>query len=165
MPIPGVLLIADIEPGHLDAVLALNDEHVAETSALSRAALAAMVDEAFAATQAGDGRDGFLIAFAQDAAYESPNFLWFRRRYERFVYVDRIVVAGHARGRGLARAFYEDLFAEARRAGVPAIVCEVNVDPPNPASDAFHDRMGFFEAGRARLTDRAKTVRYLVKAL
>jgi hypothetical protein len=27
------------------------------------------------------------------ARYDSPNYLWFRNRYQRFVYVDRIVVA------------------------------------------------------------------------
>jgi predicted GNAT superfamily acetyltransferase len=44
--------------------------------------------------------DAFLLALDQDADYDSPNFRWFSARYPRFVYVDRIVVASAARGRG-----------------------------------------------------------------
>jgi uncharacterized protein len=33
-----------------------------------------------------------MLAFDQDADYDSPNFLWFRERLARFVYADRVVV-------------------------------------------------------------------------
>lgn len=36
-------------------------------------------------------------------------------------------------------------FARAREIG--AITCEYNIDPPNPASRAFHDKFGFRELG------------------
>jgi uncharacterized protein len=42
--------------------------------------------------------------------------------------------------------------------------CEINLLPPNPASDAFHARMGFVEVGAAQLAN-GKTVRYLERAL
>ncbi len=48
-----------------------------------------------------------------------------------------------ARGRGVARALYEAVFADARAAGLPLVCCEVNVEPPNPVSDAFHAALGF----------------------
>ena len=105
--------------------------------------------------------DAFLLAFDQDAPYDNPNFRWFGARYSRFVYVDRIVVASSARGRGLARMLYRDLFAEASRAGHSRIVCEVNCRPPNPGSDAFHAALGFAEVGVADIHDGRKTVRYL----
>jgi predicted GNAT superfamily acetyltransferase len=41
------------------------------------------------------------------------------------------------------------------------VCCEVNSDPPNPLSDAFHAALGFREVGRAFLPDRGKSVRYL----
>jgi predicted GNAT superfamily acetyltransferase len=41
----------------------------------------------------------------------------------------------------------------------------VNTEPPNPASDAFHARLGFVEVGRAVLPGGAKAVRYLRRAL
>ena len=96
-------------------------------------------------------REAFLLAFDQAADYDSPNFLWFRDRTPRFVYVDRIVVAPAARGRGHARRLYDDLFAQARRAGHDQVVCEVNSEPANPASDAFHAALGFSEVGRATI--------------
>ena len=109
--------------------------------------------------------DAFLLAFDQDARYDSPNFIWFRARYPRFVYVDRIVVAPSARGRGCARRLYDDLFEHAARAGHDRVVCEVNKTPPNPASDAFHAALGFVEVGSASVHGGSRTVRYLSHTL
>jgi uncharacterized protein len=148
----------------LDEMLALNAAHEVETSALDRAALVEMLEMAFHIATSAEGRDGFLIAFDQDAAYSSQNFLWFKARFDRFVYVDRVIVAHHARGRGLARTFYQDLFACAREAEHHSIVCEVNLDPPNPGSLAFHAAMGFVEVGQAALGD-GKVVSYQLAKL
>ena len=143
-------------------LLALNNEHAAELSLLDAAGLDALLRAAFYANRIG-ALDAALIAFDETADYASPNFLWFRDRYERFVYVDRVVVAPEARGRGLARALYADLFAVAARDGHALIVCEVNADPPNPASDAFHTALGFEAVGEAAIHNGAKTVRYLAR--
>jgi predicted GNAT superfamily acetyltransferase len=105
--------------------------------------------------------EAFCIALDQSAAYHNPNFDWFRGRLRRFVYIDRVVVADRARGRGLARAMYRALSAAAKEAGHTIVCCEVNIDPPNLASDRFHARFGFSEVGRAVLADRGKTVSYL----
>ena len=123
-----------------------------------------LVEQAFLARRIGD-LDAFLLAFDQDARYDSPNFLWFCARYPRFVYVDRIVVASSARGRGCARRLYGDLFEHAAEAGHKRVVCEVNTGPPNPASDAFHAALGFVEVGTASVYDGSRTVRYLSHAL
>lgn len=146
------------------ALLALNNQHAQETSHLDAAAWRGMIGEAFAAI-AADGSAGFLIAFDQAAAYDSVNFLWFRSRRSRFVYVDRIVVAQEHRKRGVGRFLYEDLFARAKHAGHDRICCEVNFAPPNPASDAFHARLGFAEVGRGALYGGSKVVRYLERPL
>ena len=146
------------------ALLALNNAHAQELSWLEPERLEQLVGRAFLARRIGD-LDAFLLAFDQDAAYDSPNFLWFRARYPRFVYVDRIVVASSARGRGCARRLYHDLFEHAARAGHQRVVCEVNIRPPNPASDAFHAALGFVEVGAATVHDGARTVRYLSYAL
>ena len=123
-----------------------------------------LVQEALLARRIGY-LDAFLLAFDQDARYDSPNFLWFRSRYPRFVYVDRIAVAASARGRGCARRLYHDLFEHTRRAGHARIVCEVNSTPANPESDAFHAALEFVEVGAASIHDGNKTVRYLPHAL
>jgi predicted GNAT superfamily acetyltransferase len=157
---------ADVAPPSplAGALLALNNDHAQELSWLTPERLTHVVGEAFYLRRVGHV-DAFLLAFDQDADYDSPNFLWFRARYPRFVYVDRIVVASSARGRGLARRLYEALFEEAERAGHSGVVCEVNSDPPNPGSDALHAALGFAEVGSAAIHDGSKTVRYLMRNL
>jgi uncharacterized protein len=136
----------------IDAILELNALHEVETSPLTRDKLAKMMDNAFHWAGVNSGRDGYVITFDQDADYDSANFLWFKSRYDRFVYVDRIVVAHHARGQGLARSLYNDLFKLARAQGHNNIACEINTDPPNPGSFAFHESMGFAEVGRVKMS-------------
>lgn len=146
----------------VECLLALNNAHAAELSLLDAARFRHLVAEAFYACRIGMG-DAFMLTFDETADYDSPNFLWFRERYPRFVYVDRICVSPQARGRGLARRLYDALFARARRAGHDVIVCEVNIAPPNPGSDAFHAALGFSEVGSAAIHGGEKTVRYLAR--
>ncbi|HEY6630689.1 MAG TPA: GNAT family N-acetyltransferase [Rhizobiaceae bacterium] len=154
------LITRDIEP----AVLALNNRHAEELSWLEPAELSHLVAGAFHARRIGD-LEAFLIAFDQDADYGSPNFLWFKARYPRFAYVDRIVVASEARGRGHARRLYDDLFERAANAGHEIVVCEINSDPPNPGSEAFHAALGFCHVGEARIHGGKKAVRYFARQL
>jgi uncharacterized protein len=147
-----------------EAMLTLNNTHAQELSWLEPERLAHLIGQAFLARRIGN-LDALLLAFDQDAHYDSPNFLWFRAHYPRFVYVDRIVVASSARGRGCARRLYDDLFAHAVQAEHDRIVCEVNSKPPNPLSDAFHAALGFVEVGTASVANDTKTVRYLMRML
>ena len=153
-----------VSPTAEPAVLALNNAHAAELSWLDRDRLTLLLRQAFHARRIGQV-DGFLLAFDENAPYDSPNYLWFCQRYRRFVYVDRVVVAPGARGRGYAGMLYADLFDRAGRVGHDIVVCEVNRDPPNPASDAFHAAQGFAEVGQAAIHQGSKTVRYLARAL
>ena len=145
------------------ALLALNNAHAEELFWLEPGRLQHLVAQAFLVQRIGN--IDALLAFDQDADYDSPNFLWFRARYPRFVYVDRIVVAESARGRGCARRLYQNLFEHAENAGYDRVVCEVNSRPPNPASDAFHAALGFIEVGTASIHEGSKTVRYLSRPL
>jgi len=145
-------------------LLALNNAHATELSPLTLAEFNQLIRASFSATAFEEGA-AFLIAFDETAAYDSPNFLWFRERYDRFVYVDRVVTSPLARGKGYAKALYADLFQRATLAGHSRIVCEVNFDPPNPASDAFHAALDFAEVGRASIHNGQKTVRYLLRSI
>lgn len=158
------LTTADLAGSDGEALLALNNAHAVELSWLEPEKLTHLVEEAFVARRVGVA-DALLLTFDQAADYDSVNYLWFRERYPAFVYVDRVVVADSARGRGLARALYDDLFAAARAAGHERIVCEVNSDPPNPASDRFHAALGFAVVGTAEIHGGKKTVTYLERAL
>jgi uncharacterized protein len=157
-------IISSISDDVRPAVLALNNEHAAELSWLEPQRLSFLIDQAFYARRIGEV-EAFLLAFDQDADYDSPNFLWFKSRYRRFVYIDRIAVSAHARGRGHARRLYHDLFNVAARNGHDIVVCEVNSDPPNPASDAFHAALGFSAVGHASIHGGKKSVRYFARSI
>jgi len=137
---------------------------VTETGPLDPAGLAALLAEASRAVVA-EPEAGFLIAFADTARIDGPNFRWFAQRMAGFLSIDRVIVAPAARGRGVARALYADAAAHARGLGLAALVAEVNTAPANPGSLAFHDREGFVPVGEAHLPDRGKTVRYLRKGV
>lgn len=157
------MIPADIAPGDIDWIYTLNKEHEVELSPLTRDGVLSMVHRATYARAIDGG--AFLLGFDQTGDYDSPNFIWHRDRFEQFLYVDRIAVAATHRRRGLAAKLYEDIFAFALKRGDKRVVCEVNSDPPNPASDAFHEAQGFEVVGEAFLDDRGKTVRYLAKEL
>jgi len=149
----------------LTPVLSLNNAHAKETSVLDEVSLATLLGMGFYARGIDRGATAFLIALDHNAPYINPNFAWFKASREPFIYIDRIIVAKSARGLGIARLLYEDLFAAAKQAGHNRVVCEVNIEPPNPASVAFHAAMGFAGVGQATIHNGTKTVRYFEKTL
>jgi hypothetical protein len=153
-------LIRDAERRDLPAILALNEAFVHFLSPLDRARLDALhAASAWHRVAEVDGAVvAFLMTFRECAAYDSPNYLWFCRRYPRFLYIDRIVVAESARTLGLGRALYTDAMDYMRRAGIGVLCCEYDIEPPNPGSARFHERMGFVEVGRQRVAGGRKEV-------
>ncbi len=148
------------------AIVALNEAALPHVSRMSRDALTHLHREAFClrVARADDALAGFLLTLTEAAQYESRNFIWFRERYERFVYIDRIVVAEEWRGHGIGRALYTDLEVwAARHCGW--LTCEVNLRPPNPGSMTFHHAFGFREIGQQDTEDGAKRVCMQVKPL
>ncbi|RYY10878.1 MAG: GNAT family N-acetyltransferase [Alphaproteobacteria bacterium] len=157
--------LVPIQEDDLGALLSLNNVFATELSLLDADSLSALTRNAFYARRIGSV-EAFAIALDHaNSDYKSPNYLWFRIRYPRFIYVDRIVVTETARGRGYARRLYTDLMQHALAAGHDRIVCEVNTNPPNPGSDAFHAALGFSEIGAATIHGGLKTVRYLERRL
>jgi predicted GNAT superfamily acetyltransferase len=140
----------------------LNNDNARETSVLTVEKFESMVAAARVATVINPGL-AFLIAFDQDGDYDGAHFQWFRQRLDRFLYIDRVVVSGEHRRLGLGRLLYKDVIERAGRSDYPAIACEVNFQPPNPVSDAFHARFGFAEVGRGASDNGTKVVRYLVR--
>lgn len=143
-----------MEVGHLDEprvgdALALNNAAVPAVNGHDPdtwAALLAIADRTWVVVD-----DGVLVAllvtFAPGAGYESANYRWLEERYDDFRYVDRIVVArSHAR-RGLGARLYEEMADAARAAGAARLLCEVNVEPPNPQSISFHTSTGWSPIG------------------
>jgi uncharacterized protein len=153
-------LFRNMVQSDFENVLSLNDAEVHQTSPMSLEQLDALYRmSSYAKVATLDGEvAAFLLALRQDALYQNDNFQWFKARFSDFLYVDRIVVGARFAGRGIGRKLYGDMFSFARDAGIPVIACEYNIVPPNPASQAFHDRFGFTERGTQWLGGRTKKV-------
>lgn len=107
---------------------------------------------------------GFLLGLSEGAAYENGNYEWFSKRYDNFVYIDRVVVDGRFRGVGIGQSLYTHVFEWSRRQRLNHIAAEIDIEPPNTGSLRFHDRLGFEEIDTRQLAN-GKTVSMRVKAL
>lgn len=142
------------------AILRLNTAEVQHTSPMDEARLRQLLQLSSwsRVVRIDDQVAAFLIALRDGVAYDNDNYRWFATRLDSFLYVDRIVVdAAHA-GRGIGRSLYQALIDFARTEGIAAICCEYNLEPPNPPSQAFHQRFGFMEIGSQWLGGGAKRV-------
>ena len=161
------MILRDATRADWPAILALNAESVHFLSPLDIHRLAELAAAAFylrVAQGEGGAVAGVLLGFGKGAAYDSPNYRWFDARYDAFAYIDRVVVAPAFRGQGVADRLYDDFEKFARARGLTSLVCEVNVEPPNPVSLAFHTRRGFAEVGRQPYGE-AKVVAMLARSL
>jgi uncharacterized protein len=155
-----VTTLRDVRREDFAAVLALNAESVHFLSPLNAERLDALHRAAawHKVVEVEGEVAAFLLAFREGAPYDSANYLWFAERYPEFLYVDRIVVAPAHRGARLASLLYDEIIAFAARSCVPWLTCEFDLDPPNPASMRFHQRMGFAEVGTQWLDGGKKRV-------
>ena len=143
------MVIRDANPDDFAAVLLLNAESEHYLSPLTPARLAHLHRQArYHRVVTVDAQIvAFLLGFGPGADYDSVNYQWFAQRYERFLYVDRVVVSAARQGERLGGALYTDLIASAKRSGTATITCEFDVVPPNERSRRFHARFGFREVG------------------
>ncbi|MDJ0378202.1 GNAT family N-acetyltransferase [Cryobacterium sp. PH31-L1] len=153
--------IRSFVPADLPRLLALNNEAVPAVNELDADALTSLALHSHLAFAVVDDDDvatvlGFAILFVAGAEYQSENYRWFSARSTDFLYVDRIVVADGYRGQGLGQVLYDAIFGAARRLELAEVLCEVNLEPRNPGSLAFHDRLGFVEVGQ--LSTKGDTV-------
>ncbi len=151
MPLPSATVIRPLIDDDLDRVLAINEANVPEVGSVDRTRLEFIVAESPIALVAelDDGIAGFCLVLDERSTYDSVNYRWFTSRYTRFMYLDRVAIHEAARGRGLGRALYDEvdrLMVE--RGDADHLALEVNADPPNEPSLAFHARLGFSEVGQ-----------------
>jgi predicted GNAT superfamily acetyltransferase len=153
-------MIRPASPADFAAILALNAESVHFLSPLDMQRLQLLhAQAAYHRVVEIDGEvRAFLLVLREGRDYDSPNYRWFARYYERFLYIDRIVVSAAMHGQGLAALLYEDLLAFAAQSGVAQLTCEFDLAPPNPGSAKFHARFGFREVGTQWIRDGKKQV-------
>ena len=138
------------------AVLAMNNTAVPNVNALAPNEWEWLVANAayFRVCEDAEGVTGFVLCLPSDVEYWSENHKWFLARYDAFLYLDRVVVAERARGRGIGALLYADLheFAEGRW---PRVTLEVNLEPPNRGSVRFHERLGYERVGTREYGEHA----------
>jgi predicted GNAT superfamily acetyltransferase len=130
-------------------VLQLNEDHVELLAPMDGERLARLRKWAARSDviECDDEIAGFVLVFGPGTDYDSENYRWFTERFgDRFDYLDRIVISDRFRRRGLASAVYDEVEASAASRG--RLVLEVNIDPPNEPSLAFHRGRGFVEVGQ-----------------
>ena len=156
----GGIVLRGAQPADHARILALNRISEAVLSPLAPQGLDALIAQSWHHRVAC--RDGevqaFLIALAPGADYDSPNYRWFMQHLADFVYIDRVVVDATARQAGLASLLYDDLIDRALSEGIARITCEIDIEPPNPASFRFHARRGFLEVGTQLVAGGRKRV-------
>lgn len=154
------VVIRNAAPGDFEAICALNLAEVQHTSAMDVARLTELGTMSCYHKVAGLGGvvSAFLLAICDGSPYVNENFEWFSKRYERFVYIDRVVVSRASRGLRLGSLLYEDIFSYARSNAIPLVTCEYNIVPPNEPSRLFHEKFGFKEQGTLWLANGTKQV-------
>ncbi|MBI3544347.1 MAG: GNAT family N-acetyltransferase [Deltaproteobacteria bacterium] len=149
----------------LVAISRINETEIPHVSSITVAELKVLAEQSFyfrlLESESGDIA-GFVLALDETATYSSLNFQWFKSRYPRFIYIDRVVVSASYQGLGIGRLLYEDLEEVAKRSSSP-LACEVNTRPPNPGSLRFHQRFGFREVGVQNTEGGKKTVALLLR--
>ncbi len=143
------IVIRDVREHELDSVLAMNNAAGTGILPMDAAKVRFFWENAdyFRVAEVDGLIAGFLIALSHDAPHDSSNFMWFRERYEKFLYIDRIVIASARRSVGVGRVFYGDVqsFAEVR---YPHLAAEVFIESGNHPALIFHGSFGFREVGQ-----------------
>lgn len=144
------------------SVLGINAEsqpHVAHLSPAELTRLVALSAQHIVVEDAAGCVIGYALVFAHDADYDGEEFRLLRQQLvEPFLYIDQIALAPSARGRGIGRLVYAGLAQQAEAQGLRALCCEVNTQPANPASLAFHERLGFDPVGPLATQDGRQVV-------
>lgn len=160
-------IIRPYEARDEEAILQLNEDSVSVLSpmdktrfmhlkSLSRLILVAEYNKKVVA---------FLIGFSDNANYDSVNYQWFSARLKSFFYIDRIVVNKKYRSLGLGRTFYSKISDLAKQQGMKWLVAEIDIEPPNEKSLAFHNRQQFVEVAKQTVGNGKKVVSLQVKSI
>jgi predicted GNAT superfamily acetyltransferase len=165
--------IRDLTSADIPAIVELNNDAYPAVPIMTAdeiAELLASADYAWAAVEAeGDGEDdgilGIIIGMHTGNPYDGESYRWLEARGSNFLYVDRIIVADGTRGKGIGRGLYDAVFELARSEGRAEVTCEVNIEPVNPESLAFHARLGFERVGELDTKDGSVRVALLAAVL
>ena len=106
---------------------------------------------------------GFLLVLPSGLEYKSLNYKWFSARYDKFAYIDRIVIIDEYKKNGIGKSLYLDL--EKNISEYELIACEFNIEPPNPISKKFHESLNYENVGYQLTENETKKVSLMIKKI
>ena len=147
-------------PEDYDQILKLNEESVHFLSPLSKEKLIHLhqQSEILKVVEVDGVVEAFVLALSEGKDYDSVNYIWFEKNYEKFLYIDRVVVSLKQQSSGLGKLLYDEVFKHAESIGTPVVTAEIDIEPPNPVSLNFHEKYGFKEVGQQSVADGKKIV-------
>ena len=162
-----VVTVRDLQSADLNQLHAINEAAVPGVNSLDYPEFESLLNSGSDLVRVAlvSGRiAGFVSCMQEGRAYESVNYRWISARYKSFSYVDRVVIDASQRGAGLGAKLYGSIFDTWSQTH-DVLLAEVNLEPPNPGSQRFHERMGFKPVGERWNDDATKGVIYLEKSL
>jgi predicted GNAT superfamily acetyltransferase len=143
-------IIREIRADDHAVLHAINEANVPEVGSVDPERLTSLVELSAIrlAVEIAGHSVGFCLVLPLGTRYDSVNYRWFDDRYDDVMYLDRVAFDARFQRRGLGTLLYDDVERRVAEAGAAGLALEVNVDPPNPPSLAFHGRRGYDEVGR-----------------
>ena len=155
--------IKTVDKSDFDFVLSLNQKNLPEVSNADLVGMSYFLKNSsyFKIIRESNHPVGFLIGIMPGKDYSSENYVWINKRYNSFIYIDRVIIDKKYRHKGIGSYFYNHL-AKTYCGKVSSLMCEVNILPYNKPSINFHKKYGFKEIGQKNIENGEKTVSYLM---
>ena len=155
--------IKTVDKSDFDFVLSLNQKSLPEVSSTDLVGMSYFLKNSsyFKIILHNNHPVGFCIGLMPGKDYSSENYIWINKRYNSFIYVDRIVIAEKYRNIGIGSYLYTHL-VKTYYGKVENIICEVNILPYNKPSINFHKKYGFKEIGQKDTENGKKRVSYMM---
>ena len=154
------MILRKAESKDLERILELNEEwvHFLSPMAMEKLEHLRSQSEILSVIEVDGIVEAFVLTLRQGKEYDSLTYRWFSEHYDRFLYIDRVVVSEKMQGKGLGQMLYQSVFDHAKEIGLPYIVADIYIDPPNTVSLNFHKNFGFEKVGRLPIPERKKVV-------
>ncbi len=154
------MILREYMSNDLEKVLQLNEALVHFLSPLTKEKLENLIKQCdFSYVVEMDGLvEAFILVLSENKDYDSVNYQWFLDKYDRFLYIDRVVVSKNCQSQGLGQLMYKEIIKKAKEEKYPFLLAEIDVEPANPKSLNFHEKFGFKEVGRESIHNGKKVV-------
>lgn len=161
------VVIRDIGKEDLEDILRVNQRNVPKVGTVTIQELKSIVQMSCFKRLVEDekGIFGFILCLFPGQRYESPNYQWFSKNCEDFIYIDRIAIDERYQGNGIGSMLYAELLRFGENSSSECLCCEVNIKPPNEDSLGFHKKQEFKKLGELDTESGKKVVALFMKRL